>query len=210
MKHRIYLMAFVCLMMALPSFRASAATGLPAVCVDQTLEGKADCPGISYRYDYATDQTLVKSGALWQKLASVTGTVLACGSDVVPGTLVCPTPRVLLTKSALAAPSGVARTFLVTFSWRAPTSDAEGKPLATDAVTGYELHWWRFASASQITTVPVQGLSVALTAPAERVCGYIQALAGIARSVASQSVCIEPKSATPGAPAQVTVTFGAP
>jgi hypothetical protein len=195
----------VCL--ALFSSIAHAAVNLPAVCADESALAKADCPAAAYAYNYAADQSLVKASNLWQRYLTATGTVLACPSDIAPGSVTCPTARTVIDKALLA--QAPAETFAVTASWPAPQSYTDGTPLGATDLIGYTVSWRR-ADSDVWTDVDTVLLSQPLTLPMTKVCIRVIARTAAAQSEPTAEVCTEPRPKTPESPAQVTVTFASP
>lgn len=135
---------------------AHAAAHLPAVCSAAGSLGTPDCPTASYAFNYATDQTLVKSSNVWQKLVTVppSGAIVDCPGDVTPGAAVCPVARGTSTKAELATPP----VYGVRVTWTTPPTNTDGTTLTN--LSGYRVEYGNTDFVKQMTVGPINTTSL--------------------------------------------------
>lgn len=189
---------------------AYAEVNLPLVCAGTIVNSK--CSVTTLNIDYGADGKYVATPSgvwtLWDNL-DATDQVRVCPSDL-PAPSICTVARVTVLKSE-AATAYTGPTFGVTYSWQAPTKMSDETPLDPTTIVGYQINWWTAAAPDNLhraATGNVTTFSLAL--PAEQVCATLQTISATANSDPTAQVCIAPRPKTPGAPSNVTVTFGSP
>jgi hypothetical protein len=192
------------------SAQVFAEVNLPLVCAGTIASGK--CSVTTLNVDYGADGKYVATPSgvwtLWEDL-DATDQVRVCPSDL-PAPSVCPVARATVLKSE-AATAYTGPKFNVTYTWQAPTKMSDESPLDPASIVGYQINWWTATAPDNVhraATGNVTTYSIAL--PAEQVCATLQTISSTANSDPTPQVCIAPKPKTPGAPSNVTVTFGSP
>lgn len=214
----VLIVALIAMVLALLFAKpARADVNLPAICTSGGTHGSTACDAVKYDYPAPTDLVRIATTQYfpWGGM-KLTSTVVVCASDVTRGATSCPQTIGKL-RSELPAEAPVTGTFAVTVRWDAPTQWADGTAMPDSEVIGYRVQWFADSggAASEIT-LPASARSHALTLPSRRMCIVLHTQGKVEWSDPTESLCIDPKPAQPtmptkpGAPANVTVTFGSP
>lgn len=188
---------------------AFAEVNLPLACPVAVVDG--DCNSATYQLKpgVAGSYFATPSG-IWKEWASLspTDTVRVCPVEAAVNTQ-CPGARATVPKSqAFTAPE---KTFTVTYSWGPPTKRTDDTPLETDDIKGYLLSWRLATDVAGWHDVSVGNVSnYTIDLPLANVCAVVRTVGAQANSPPTAEVCTAPKTAPPGMPSNVTVTFGNP
>lgn len=199
------------LLLVLPGV-ASAITNLPLSC-KAALEADKRCAEANFQYVPGKAGLLIATPeGVWTEWTALqpSTNIRVCPADIAPGTA-CPGARVTVPKSAAAADLGQAVTWFVRASWTAPTTWDDGTAMPASEIIGYLIRWVDQETGEQYEQPIGAGVtSQQLTVKGNRLCFQMQTRGKESYSLETEKVCITANARKPGAPANVTVTFGSP
>lgn len=197
------------------AYATRAETNLPLSCKTQSNP----CPVSDYQYVPGRDGLLMitpeNTWRPWEAIPA-NGAVRVCPQDILTGTTSCPVGRVTITKAEAATavvtpvPTDPTATFAVKVTWTPPTKNADGSALADTDIAGYGISWKRDGDTEYRVVNVGRVTEYTLLVPKAQVCVHLHTIAVGNNSMPTTDICIEPKVSMPGAPANVTVTFGEP